>query len=122
MLLIAFMLGWAFHYFWGRLIDFNLKAKDSVPERFSGISRDDLKLIEGVGPKIEELLKANGIKSWDDIAAAEIVTLKSILMEAGDRFQMHDPSSWADQAALASESKWSELQEYQDLLIGGRAS
>ena len=39
---------------------------------------------------------------------------------AGERFQMHDPTSWPDQAKLAAEGRWDELKELQDILQGGR--
>jgi len=46
--------------------------------------------------------------------------LREILQKGGDRFKMHDPQTWSDQAKLAVEGKWVELQEYQDFLIGGK--
>jgi predicted flap endonuclease-1-like 5' DNA nuclease len=80
---------------------------------------DDLKIIEGIGPKIEELLKNSGITSWDQLGKTSASHLKSILDKSGPRFQMHDPSTWPDQAALASEGKWEELKKFQEILIGG---
>ncbi len=123
MLTVAFMLGWAFNYFWSRFTaqQSNLSL-ESIPKKFIGVNKSDLKIIEGIGPKIEELLKSNGLKEWRDVASADIDKLRSILTKGGDRFQMHDPSSWADQAALAAEGKWLELEEYQNLLIGGRSN
>ena len=41
--------------------------------------------------------------------------LKGILRRAGDRYRMHDPTSWADQAKLAAEGRWKELDEFQDV-------
>jgi hypothetical protein len=46
--------------------------------------------------------------------------LKSLLRRAGDRYRMHDPTSWPDQARLAAEGRWKELDEFQDVLLGGR--
>ncbi len=122
MLFVSFILGWLFCYFWTKRTATNNSNTESQdrPGKFAGVSRDDLKIVEGIGPKIEELLKAHGIKTWDDIASADTKTLKEILTKGGERFQMHDPSSWSDQAALAVEGKWKELEEYQNLLIGGR--
>ena len=123
MLLVAFILGWLFHYFWSyvALNDTSLqKVSSPVPQKYAHLGQDDLKIVEGIGPKIEELLKASNIMSWKDLATADVATLKSILGGGGERFQMHDPSSWADQSALAVEGKWKELEEYQDLLVGGR--
>jgi len=90
-------------------------AADSAVEK-----RDDLTKIEGIGPKIETLLYDNRIFTFADLAQAQVDTLKRILRAAGERFQMHDPSSWPDQATLADEGRWEELKELQDILQGGR--
>jgi predicted flap endonuclease-1-like 5' DNA nuclease len=81
---------------------------------------DDLKIVEGVGPKIEQLLKDAGIDTWEALAAAPVDRLREILDEAGPRYQMHDPSTWPAQARFAADGKWDELKEYQEMLIGGR--
>lgn len=81
---------------------------------------DDLKIVEGVGPKIEQLLKEGGITNWDELAAASVDRLKEILDAAGSRYQIHDPSSWPAQAKFAAEGKWEDLKDYQEMLIGGR--
>lgn len=83
-------------------------------------NKDDLKAIEGIGPKIEVLLQNAGIKTWDDLSEAKLETLKNILKEAGDRFKLADPTTWAEQAELAAEGRWNELQILQDKLNGGR--
>ncbi|WP_420154248.1 helix-hairpin-helix domain-containing protein, partial [Siphonobacter sp.] len=59
---------------------------------------DDLKVIEGIGPKIEQLLNNEGISSFTQLAAASPERIKEILNAAGSRFQMHDPTTWPDQA------------------------
>jgi large subunit ribosomal protein L27 len=81
---------------------------------------NDLKIVEGVGPKIEQLLNEGGINTWEELAAADVERLKEILDAAGPRYQIHDPSTWPAQAKFAAEGKWEELKEYQDMLIGGR--
>ena len=81
---------------------------------------EDLKIIEGIGPKIEGLLKEAGIVNWDELADASIDLLKSVLDNAGPRFRMHDPETWPTQAQLAIRGEWKLLKEYQDELIGGR--
>ncbi len=118
MILVAFILGSLFSYLWGSLTNTDTGSIDtSMPQKYVGVLKDDLKIIEGIGPKIEELLKTNGIKSWSDLASSNTEELKKVLTIGGDRFQMHDPSSWTGQAALAVEGKWVELEKYQDLLI-----
>lgn len=84
------------------------------------INLDDLKVVEGIGPKIEELLNEAGIITWADLANAELEKVQAILDEAGPRYRMHDPATWAKQASLAADAKWEELVEYQDHLKGGK--
>lgn len=81
---------------------------------------DDLKIIEGIGPKIEELLHSAGIMSFTDLAQADVQKIKDILAQAGSRFQMHDPSTWAKQSELARDGKFEELKKLQDELSAGR--
>lgn len=83
-------------------------------------TKDDLTVIEGVGPKIAELLKADGLVSFSDLAKATNKQLKGILDAAGSKFKMHDPSTWAKQAKLASTGKWDKLKELQEELKGGK--
>lgn len=84
------------------------------------IKRDDLKVVEGIGPKIEELLNNAGIFSFEQLAHSKADKIKKILEEAGSRFQMHDPTTWPQQAELAAKGKWEELKSLQDKLNAGR--
>ena len=54
--------------------------------------------VNGIGPKIAGLLKDTGIKNIADLAKAEVSTVQKVLDAAGSRFQMHDPSTWVNQA------------------------
>ncbi|NNE26237.1 MAG: 30S ribosomal protein S1 [Saprospiraceae bacterium] len=81
---------------------------------------DDLKKIEGIGPKIAELLTNNGIESFDALANADVEKVREILAEAGPRYKMHNPETWAEQAAIAAKGDWDALKEMQDKLDGGR--
>ncbi|MEZ4989942.1 MAG: helix-hairpin-helix domain-containing protein [Saprospiraceae bacterium] len=87
-----------------------------------GYSSDpnDLKIVEGIGPKIEGLLHDAGIKTWADLAATSVDRLKEILGDAGERYRLADPTTWPKQAELAAAGKWDELKEYQDFLNGGK--
>lgn len=82
---------------------------------------DDLKIIEGVGPKIADLLINAGIITFADLAATPAEKVKEILEAAGSRYAMHDPTTWAAQAELARDGKWDELKELQDKLNAGKA-
>ncbi len=81
---------------------------------------DDLKKIEGIGPKIEELLRQQGIDSFSKLADKSTKQLREILDKAGTRFRAHDPTTWTQQSALAAKGKWDELKALQKKLIGGR--
>ncbi|MFT4780143.1 MAG: large subunit ribosomal protein L21 [Flavobacteriales bacterium] len=81
---------------------------------------DDLTKMEGIGPKIAEILGAGGIVSFADLAKADVEKIKEILAEAGSRYKAHDPSTWPQQAQFAAEGKWDELKVWQDELDGGR--
>ncbi len=97
------------------------KAKPkAAPAAKKAAKADNLTKIEGIGPKIAGLLKAEKIVTFADLAKAKISTLQSILDAAGKRYQMHDPSTWAEQAKLASKGDWTTLTKLQDKLKGGK--
>ena len=81
---------------------------------------DDLKKIEGIGPKIAEILTNAGIDSFEALSKSTPEKIKEILEGAGSRYKMHDPTTWPDQSALAASDKWDELKELQDNLKGGK--
>ncbi len=81
---------------------------------------DNLKLVEGIGPKIEEILNADGIRTFAKLAATDPQHIGALLNAAGARFQIHDPGTWPEQAALARDGKWDELKVLQEKLMGGR--
>lgn len=85
------------------------------------ITPDDLTKIEGVGPKIAELLQTTGVTTYAQLAQAEASQLQKVLEEAGPRYRLADPSTWAQQASLAAAGQWDELAILQDNLKGGRA-
>ena len=81
---------------------------------------DDLKLIEGIGPKGAEVLHAAGILTFADLASATPERIKEILDASEGHFNAADTHSWPDQAQLAADGKMDELKVLQDKLIGGR--
>ncbi|SHI80128.1 50S ribosomal protein L21 [Flavobacterium haoranii] len=82
---------------------------------------DDLKKIEGIGPKAAEVLVAAGIDTFAKLAEASADKVKEVLDAAEAKVQHLDPTTWAQQAQLAADGKWDELQKLQDELNGGRA-
>lgn len=81
---------------------------------------DDLKKVEGIGPKIAELFHEAGINSFAKLAATPVDKLKEILEAAGPHFASHDPGTWPKQAELAAAGQWDELKAWQDELNGGK--
>lgn len=82
---------------------------------------DDLKIVEGIGPKIAELFNNAGINTWRELANTSVDRLKEILDAAGPNFQIHDPGTWPKQAELAANEAWDELKKLQDELDAGKA-
>ena len=84
------------------------------------MSPDDLTKIEGIGPKIAEIINQSGITTFAALAKTTAAHLKDLLTAAGSRYKMHDPATWPKQAALAAKGDWSTLQKLQDELKGGK--
>lgn len=80
----------------------------------------DFTVIEGVGPKINLLLKDAGFQTFSDLAKAKPKAIKEVLTNAGKRFSMHDPKTWPKQSELASNGNWDELKKLQEQLKGGK--
>ena len=79
---------------------------------------DDLKVLEGIGPKVESVLKAAGIASFADLAQADAAKVQSVLNTAG--LQMMNPAGWIEQAKLAAKGDMEGLKKMQAELKGGR--
>ena len=95
-------------------------AKKATTTKAKKAAKDNLKKIEGIGPKIEKLLNAKEIFTFAQLANTDLAVLKEVLTEAGSRFKMHDPSTWAEQATLAANGEMEKLAKLQDELDGGK--
>jgi large subunit ribosomal protein L21 len=82
---------------------------------------DDLKIIEGIGPKAAEVLVAAGVDTFAKLAKTKAAKVKEILDAAEAKVQHLDPTTWAQQAQLAADGKMDELKKLQDELNGGKA-
>ncbi|MFS4492569.1 hypothetical protein [Maribacter sp. 2308TA10-17] len=78
------------------------------------IKEDDLKVVEGIGPKIEGMFHDGGIKTWKQLSETAVARCQEILDGGGERYKVHDPASWPMQAKMAYEGKWAELAKWQD--------
>jgi len=95
-------------------------APTGAPATAAAASPDDLKRIEGIGPKIEVLLRDGGIHTYVDLSTSSTQSIQEILAAAGSRYQMHDPSTWPEQAGLAADERWDDLDALKSDLDGGR--
>ena len=78
------------------------------------IKKDDLKVVEGIGPKIEQMFHDEGIKTWAALSETPVARCQEILNKGGERYKVHDPSSWPMQAKMCYENKWKELVKWQE--------
>jgi large subunit ribosomal protein L21 len=90
------------------------ETKKAAPKKSA--KADDLKKIEGIGPKIADTLVAAGIVTFADLAKATSENISEII--AGVRGN-HVTTTWPTQAQLAADGNWDELKELQDKLDGG---
>jgi len=79
---------------------------------------DDLKVIEGLGPKSAQVLTKAGILTFKALSKMSPDEIYEVLKDAGMRIAT--PSSWPEQAALAAAGEWEKLKTLQDSLVGGR--
>jgi hypothetical protein len=107
--------------------DTNIAETDSKIEKMlvklgllKKYKQDDLKAVEGIGPKIAGLLNNDGINTWRALANSSVERIQGILDDAGPRYKLADPKTWPKQAGMAADGKWKELSEYQDFLKGGK--
>lgn len=87
--------------------------------KYAVYEENDLQIVEGIGPKIDELFKNAGITTWKELSETSTERMSEILTDAGPRFQFNNPKTWAQQAELAAHGKWKELEAMQSGLFGG---
>jgi predicted flap endonuclease-1-like 5' DNA nuclease len=95
-----------------------LEAQPASPVLDKEPGPDDLKRIEGIGPKISSILEAAGITTFAQLAATDVHRLEQIVDEAGLR--LANPTTWPEQAGLAAAGEWDALGALQDKLKWGR--
>jgi large subunit ribosomal protein L17 len=82
-------------------------------------AQDDLKVIEGIGPKIASVLNAAGITTYRQLAETDAARLSALLDEAGVRAPA-DPTTWPEQARLAADGDWDAFKRLTEELKAGR--
>ncbi|TBN03315.1 50S ribosomal protein L21 [Hyunsoonleella flava] len=94
------------------------KPKAAPKKPSAKAKKDDLKKIEGIGPKIASTLAEVGIATFADLAKAKPEAISEIIANVRGN---HVTDTWPAQAKLAAEGKWDELKKWQDELDGGKA-
>ncbi|WP_299109579.1 DUF4332 domain-containing protein [uncultured Winogradskyella sp.] len=79
---------------------------------------DDLKRVEGIGPKIEATLVKSGIATYAELAKTKSEKIAKIIADVRGN---HITDTWPKQAKLAASGKWDELKKWQEELNGGKA-
>ncbi len=82
--------------------------------------RDDFTVVEGIGPKINELLHADGIHTYAELASTVVASIQETLDKAGPNFSLAVPGTWPEQSDLAAKNEWQALKKWQDELDGGK--
>ncbi|MCF6224409.1 MAG: hypothetical protein L3J34_11865 [Flavobacteriaceae bacterium] len=109
--ILGIILGWLLKQIFG--------SQDSTAK--STDYKDDLTKVEGIGPKIQQLLYNKGITNYYLLSNTKTEVLHDILVEAGPAFLTHKDITynWAAQALLAEQGHWEELERWQKLLKDG---
>ena len=96
-----------------------LASNVSASKAASKGGKDNLEIIEGIGPKIAKVLVDGGISTFALLASAKADDVTAMLKASGGRFSLANPASWAEQAALLRDGKMAEFKALTDALVGG---
>ncbi len=107
--------GAASHFMSGNGADVALAAAAG----FKIKGNNDLEIVEGIGPKIAGLFRDSGTHTFSQLASLSLAEMHKVLENGGTRFKLANPGTWAQQAKLCHENRWSELKTLQDALDGG---
>lgn len=105
----------------GWLVSRNKGSRPEVRHEAQGhvtSAADDLKILEGIGPKVAQVLNEAGIRTFSDLANAQADDIQKVLNAAG--LQMMNPEGWIEQAKLAAQGDMAGLAKLQEELRGGR--
>ncbi len=82
--------------------------------------QDDFTVVEGIGPKINEIIHEADIHFYASLAATSVDDIQKMLDNAGPSYKLAKPGTWPAQAKMAAENKWEALKVWQDELDGGQ--
>lgn len=94
-------------------------ADEADETEASGDAPVDLTRIEGIGPKINVVLRRGGITSFEELAQASVDEIVKLLGEGGVRFAP-SKETWAQQAQLLVDGDEDGFKALTDQLASGR--
>ncbi len=95
------------------------KAKAAPAKKEASGKPDNLKLVEGIGPKMEKALNAAGISTFAQLASATEDQINAAIVAGGMRFAPSVPT-WAEQASFAANGDFEGMEAFKKTLTGGR--
>lgn len=95
-------------------------AKPASKSIYAGIKPDNLQIVEGIGPKMESVLKENGIDTLATLGSKSTDEIQAILNKYGDKYKIIDPKTWSTQASMAGDGNFDGLIDYQKRLNAGK--
>jgi predicted flap endonuclease-1-like 5' DNA nuclease len=97
---------------------------DATAPKYVGVpdspQADDLTKIEGIGPKIAQVLADAGITTFAALANTSAGRLREILNAAGSRYRITDPTTWPEQAGHAARGDWDKFNDLVGQLKAGK--
>jgi predicted flap endonuclease-1-like 5' DNA nuclease len=81
---------------------------------------DNLELIEGLGPRSAQVLAQAGISTFSQISSMTPDAIRDVLRASG--VYIAYPATWPEQAALAADQRWDDLEKLKSELKGGSRS
>jgi predicted flap endonuclease-1-like 5' DNA nuclease len=101
-----------------------IEATTDAPKKAGKVAKpkpveatQDLTLLEGIGPKVMDILGSVGISTFAQLAAAKEEDVRKILSK--NKFRFGNPATMIEQAKLAAAGKMTELEKLKAELKGG---
>ena len=97
------------------LWDLSEKKDNEIKRLRSRISamQDNFSHLSGIGPKISTILRDAGVNTFEQLSSLSLGEIQSILESANPNLlRLTDPSTWSEQARMASIEEWDELETF----------
>jgi large subunit ribosomal protein L27 len=95
-------------------------APKKVATKTTKSTKEDLTIIEGIGPKVAGIFQEAGITTFAQLADMSAEAMKALLVPHGSPYSAMDTTTWAEQSALARDGKMEELEVLKKELDGGK--